>query len=143
MNVLEVLERAMRQKDPDALEDAINCVDPKSADDPRLVPVLCDLLSAKWHKCHEDITLILQQIRDPRASRALGQAAILKFEYLDYDNSYAFARKCIWALADIGTDEAKQWLLELSKVEDPTIAGYATRRLDRWPEEAGRKGPRQ
>jgi hypothetical protein len=143
MNVVQELERAIRQKDPDALEDAINCVDPKSVNDPRLVPVLCDLLSATWHECHEDIALTLQQIRDPRASRALGQAAILKFEYLDYDNSYAFARKCIWALADIGTDEAKQWLLELSKVEDPTIAGYATRRLDLWMEELDRKGPPQ
>jgi hypothetical protein len=139
VSVLEALERAIDASDPDALEDAINRVDPKNVDDPRIVPILCDLLSATWHHRHEDVALTLQRIRDPRASRALAAAAILKFAYLDYDDSYAFASKCTWALADIGTEEAKQLLLDLSQVDDETIAGYARKRLDRWRAESGRK----
>jgi hypothetical protein len=44
----------------------------------------------------------------------------------------ALVRKCTWALADIGTPEAKARLQDLAKSLNAQIAGYAQKRLDRW-----------
>lgn len=106
-----------------------------------VVPTLVELLRARWHTRHEDTARWLQQLRDPRAVDALFETAFSKFPYLEYDNSYALARKCTWALADIGTPEARAKLEELARGADAEIAGYAQRRLDHWDSELKRKGP--
>ncbi|NOU29645.1 MAG: hypothetical protein HOO96_17205 [Polyangiaceae bacterium] len=103
-------------------------------------PVLALALEASWHTLHEDIARALQVHRDPRTVPALARAARTKHAYLAYDDSHAFARKCIWAMADVGTTEAHAHLQELAQEADPEIAGYARRRLARWDEERGRKG---
>jgi hypothetical protein len=53
---------------------------------------------------------------------------------------YPTVRKCTWALADIGTEEAKSYLQELTKSKDTTLAGYAYKRLNSWEAEMHRKG---
>ena len=108
--------------------------------DRRFVPYLVELIEADWHKRHEDIASCLQKSKDNRATPALLRTAIRKFDYLDYDNSYALARKCTWALADIGTQESRAALEVISRNDDETIAGYAIRRLERWQLEHDRKG---
>ncbi|HTL33076.1 MAG TPA: hypothetical protein VL326_08120 [Kofleriaceae bacterium] len=107
-----------------------------------IVPALLVLLRAPWCTSHEDVALVLQWRRDARAIDALFETALTKFPYLDHDNSYPLARKCTWALADIGTPEARAKLGILAATDDPEIAGYAQRRLDRWDAEISRKGPR-
>ncbi|MFO0828315.1 MAG: SseB family protein [Phycisphaerales bacterium] len=94
----------------------------------------------RWHHLHEDIVRSLQLLKHAPAVDVLAAAALTKHEYLAYDNSYALARKCTWALADIGTDAAREKLAALSRCTDATIAGYAQKRLDRWDHERGRKG---
>jgi hypothetical protein len=105
------------------------------------VPTLIELLAAPWHMKHEDVASILQGIRDPRSVEALYRAALVKLSYLAYDDSQALARKCTWALADIGTPEARARLEALTTQEDEEVADCARRRLTRWDEELGRKGP--
>lgn len=107
-----------------------------------VVPTLVELLLARWHTRHEDTALWLQQLRDPRAVDALFETAFSKFPHFEHDNSYALARKCTWALADIGTPEARAKLEEIARRADEEIAGYAQRRLDHWDSELDRKGPR-
>jgi hypothetical protein len=105
-----------------------------------LAPLLVELLLLPWHYKHEDIASALQGLRVPGTADALAQAALVKHDYMDADDSYPFARKCIWALADIGTREARAHLERLARANDTEIAAYAQRRLDKWNEELTRKG---
>jgi hypothetical protein len=106
-----------------------------------LVPRMVHLLALPWHHRHEDVIRWLQQARDPRAVEALFEASHVEHGYLAYDEEYGLARKCTWALADIGTREALSKLQNLALSGNPMIAGYAQKRLDRWDAEAHRKGP--
>ena len=83
---------------------------------------------------------VLQDLCVPETADALATAALIKHEYLEYDNSYAFARKCTWALADIGTPQALANLEYLAQTSDPDVAAYAQKRLDNWEHELHRKG---
>lgn len=105
-----------------------------------VVPVLVDLLRSTAHRCHEDLALWLQDLRDPRAVEALYDVAQTKHDYLAYNDSHALARKCLWALADIGTVSAQEKLRLLARRGDPEVAGYAQKRIGRWAVERGRKG---
>jgi hypothetical protein len=57
-----------------------------------------------------------------------------------YDECFGLARKCTWALADIGTPEAHARLEILAKHSNPQIAAYAQKRLDEWDDERPRNG---
>jgi hypothetical protein len=103
------------------------------------VPLLCDLLPGDWHFSHEDIVSTLQRLRDPRAVESLFSTVSISHSYLDYDEGFGLARKCTWALADIGTAEAKSRLEKIASSENPLIAGYAQKRLDSWEDESPRK----
>ena len=120
---------AIQAKDPGDFEAALTYVYHESRLD-EVADLLVGALPMVWHRRHEDMAQALQQIRYIPAVGALAEAAITKHDYLDYDNSYALARRCTWALADIGTDEAKSHLQSPSQFGDPTIAGYARKRLD-------------
>lgn len=69
----------------------------------------------------------------------VGSISLLLDSSLDYENSYALARKCTWALADIGTADAKLALQNLSNVADQEISLYARKRLQQWSLEINRK----
>jgi len=106
-----------------------------------LVPTLCELVLEDWHEQHEDVVLLLQELKDGRAAEPLYRAATTSFDHVDrWNNLHEFQRKCTWALADIGSDDARAYLRELAHFDDSHLAGYAQRRLDLWDEELGRKG---
>lgn len=98
-----------------------------------------ELLGHDWHFNHEDIARLLQQFGSTHSVDEIFKATTKKFQYLDYDDSKAFARKCTWALADIGSCEAKEALVKLSKNEDAEIADYAKKRVENWDNEKSRK----
>jgi hypothetical protein len=132
------LEHAISSRDEEALEDTLNaCFAVEHAES--LVPHLVRLLKADWHFRHEDVASLLQRIRSPAAVASLIEAATLKFPYLQYNNSLAFARKCVWALADTGTVEAREGLRKLAAAADADIAAYAAKRLAQWDAETHRK----
>jgi len=101
--------------------------------------ILATLLLSSNHSRHEDIAHALQVLRYPHAVNALFKAAQMSHDYLNYDDSFGLARKCTWALADIGTPEAFGKLQLLADGDNPTIAGYAQKRLDSWNREKHRK----
>ena len=107
---------------------------------PEYVRALIELLGKPWHQRHEDVVGALQELRDPRAVNALYEEAHATYEYLSYDEVFGLARKCTWALADIGTPEAKAKLETLAQEGNELVAGYARKRLDRWESELTRKG---
>ena len=135
---LRLIEKAYRQQNADDLDAVlvIGAVFGFSADP---VPVLCQLLSAKWHQRHEDIVGTLQQLKAPAAVDAVYSAALDRHEYLAYDEFFGLARKCTWALADIGTPDALARLRLLTGNENTVIAGYAQKRIDKWNDERARK----
>jgi hypothetical protein len=98
------------------------------------------LFDEDWHSDHENIALHFQHTRDPLATDTLFKTATRNF-YKDFDH-LPLSRKCTWALADIGTEKAKQYLVQLTSCGDLEIEGYAKKRLAYWEAEAGRKGQR-
>ena len=136
------LQHAVELKDDDALADALQPLfdQPPS---PAATASLCALLLADWHQQHEDIALLLQAHKDPSAAQALASAATIPFEHLlHWNNLSEFQRKCTWALADIGTEQAQTLLTGLAHGDDPGLAAFAQRRLERWALELDRKGHR-
>ena len=103
-----------------------------------LANVLAAALLMPWHTRHEDLATALQRMKDPGAIDALFEAALSRHDYLDYDEFFGLARKCTWALADIGTPAARDRLRELGRAKNATIAGYA-QKLDSWEKELPRK----
>ena len=129
---------AIQVEDADAFELAV-----RSAFVAGLPRDLADLftaaLSIPWHTRHEDLVSALQKMKSPASVDALFAAAITQHAYLEYDEFFGLARRCTWALADIGTPLAREKLDELAANANPTIAAYARKRLDRWDDEIGRK----
>jgi hypothetical protein len=107
---------------------------------PILCNVLIELAEAPWHMRHEDVVQAIQQLRCDSAVEALQRTARSQYDYLGYDEFFGLARKCTWALADIGTPEAKEALERLADSENALIVGYARKRLVHWEDEQDRKG---
>ncbi len=135
--VLEILKNALISDDPDIIEDAVDLVW-KRGISTQYTEILIHMLSLSSHRRHEDIVLLLQQLKDPKAIPILFEIASRIFEPLEDDE--ALIRKCTWALADIGTTEAKNKLEILSTNEDYYIASCALKRLIEWESEISRKG---
>ena len=137
-----LLTAAIDARDADRLELAI--MEANRAGLPRsLAPLLVNVLQLDWHTRHEDVAHALQRLRDPSAVEALFASATKRHAYLEYDEFFGLARKCTWALADIGTAEARSRLMDLSRSDNSLIAGYAQRRLDLWNDELDRKRPEE
>lgn len=137
--ILQQLENTLARKDSDAIEENLTELF-KAGLSIEAGPTLVKILSEDWHSEHEDIVRWLQKIKYPLACETLFSAATKQFSYLDYDECFGLARKCTWALADIGTSEAKAFLLILAEDSNPYIARYAKKRIDNWDNELARKG---
>lgn len=126
----DLLIEARDNKDPDLLEDGITLIFIfKEMKYP--VKELNELLLESWHYRHEDIASLLQDAKSPTSIDALNKAVMTKFGYLDFDDSYALAVKCIWALGEIGTPEAMDKLTKLSKSDNKIIRDNAINQLKR------------
>jgi hypothetical protein len=137
--VLERLKMAESCGKSDPVCDAMSAVW-KHGLTPDYVSSLITLLGKPWHEVHEDIVNALQRLKEPRSVEALFEVASYVFAYRDYDDTDGLARKCTWALADIGTEAAKNKLELLSHHENAQIAGYVRKRLVNWEKELPRKG---
>jgi len=84
--------------------------------------ILCKLMSETWHFQHENIASILQKIKSPRTIECLCKTALTQFEYLEFDEAFALAVKCIWGLGDIGTEDAKVKLCLLTESYNDIIS---------------------
>ncbi|WP_233752744.1 DUF4291 domain-containing protein [Flavilitoribacter nigricans] len=97
-----------------------------------------ELFAEDWHQLHEELASAFQLKKNPLAEEALYHNAFRKeLDPMDYK---PLARKCTWALADIGTEQSRQFLTEMAGCGDPLIEGFAQKRLDNWEKELPRKG---
>jgi Domain of unknown function (DUF4291) len=98
------------------------------------------LFDETWHSNHENIASYFQSTRNPLSSDILYKTALRDdIEEFDYK---PLTRKCTWALADIGTEQSKQYLERLANCGDIVTEEFAKKRLDNWESELGRKGQR-
>ncbi len=134
---IQTLKQCIHERDVDQLEKLL---EDKPLANQEYIDCLNIILTQSWHYSHETIAGYLQLMKSPTSVDALLKTAQMKFEYLEYDNSEALARKCTWALADIGTDLSKSALKKLSDFKEPQIASYARKRVDNWEAEIKRKG---
>jgi hypothetical protein len=128
--VPRLLAGAVRDRDPDQVESALLVMFVFDLLDAGYLELLCGLVVADWHTRREDVARALQRLADPRAIPALRQAAEMDFARREYDEDIrALARKCMWALTGIGTDEAIEALTELSWSAHPVIRQLAEHHL--------------
>lgn len=108
--------------------------DVESAIAARDAVALSRLLLDDSHELHEDIVFELGLIGDPCAVDAIAKAVRIPFGYLvNWDNLHEFQRKCAYALARIGTPEARVALESLAAHADPFLKKYGEEGLQHWP----------
>lgn len=122
------LESSLSSKDADAVEHLLllgfQFGFPESS-----AEILCSLILQDWHTQHENIAMILKDMRYPGAVQCLYQTALTIFPYLDYDESYALGVKCIYALRAIGTRNAQEKLVLIAHGDNAILAENAQRLL--------------
>lgn len=126
---LNLLNKSYKSEDTNDLEEAIVVGSTIDCFSNQFSEIFCKLLLADWHYSHEDIANILKMIKDPSTVYCLFQAVELKLEYLSYDDTYQFARKCIKALSIIDDDNAVNKLHLLTNSNNSKIVEYATKEL--------------
>lgn len=129
-HVSDLLKSGIINKDASSVEEAIVLLYTEGFSNPLYISELCQLLQMPWHTKHEDIAMLLKDIADPSTVECLYDAAELQFEYLDYDETYQFGRKCIKALSAIGDEASIDKLKMLSKSKIVEIAEYAKKELN-------------
>lgn len=108
--------------------------------DEEILLLLCEIFESDWHTRHEDLASSFQLIKNPITAESLFKMTFKLTEYDTGNDTFPMQRKCVWALADIGTSEAKKYLHEIEKSQNKTIASFATKRLNNWDSEFRRKG---
>jgi len=97
----------------------------------KCISVLNRLIIEKWHEKHEDLARLLGDFKSETSVDFLFEAAQTNFDYLDYDDDYVFADKCIRAIAKINTHESVIRLKQLSLSDNVKIRESANKHLDR------------
>jgi hypothetical protein len=130
--VLNGLKDALSKKTSEDVEDFLSLVtfDKGWNTNPKYANIFCELLGESWHYQHEDLVSLLQGMKDPDTVDCLYNSALAKPEYMDYDDSYSLARKCIHALGDINTDYAREKLRLLAQSSNPIIKEKAEKQLN-------------
>jgi len=88
--------------------------------------VLAPLLVQPWHHLHDRIAGVLEFSLDERVTDFLYQGATYRCDNLEYESDYCeFNRKCLFALAKIGTKEAIDYVKKVSDCDNTIIANHA------------------
>lgn len=125
------LEKAMKQKDTEALALIIFLVFLFELDTKPFVEDAKLLIQERWHKSHEDLAWMLRIAKTPGCEEIFYETALMKLPYLYYDDANALAVNCIWALGDLNTLEARKKLVGLTQCENTVISEAAKYQLDR------------
>ena len=133
--VLYMLEQSYIEYDASLLEIAINVLftfkKDLTGDFIKIISVLNCLILCDWHKEHENIAMLLQHFKSPTSVDMLYETALKEYSYLNYDESYALAVKCIWGLGDIRTDKAVDKLELLAESSNEVISKNAKKQIKR------------
>jgi hypothetical protein len=123
--ILDLLNSSYVQKNHSRLRAATTVADLDGVD-LDYTEILIKLLKEDWHQSHEDIVMLLDDIKDPRSVDCIYEISL---NIPDYDDCMSLAKKCIWALGSINTVAAKEKLKTLSVSKDPIIKESAIKQL--------------
>lgn len=127
--IQHLIKQAISSKDDSLVEEAMVLLYTSHFKPESFSLLLCQLLTENWHTKHEDIAMLLKQVKSPETVNCLYNAAELRFDYLDYDDTCQFARKCIKALSTIENKNAIEKLKLLANSKNHVIAEYAKKEL--------------
>jgi hypothetical protein len=125
-----LIRQGIEEKNPETIEESIVLLYTGFFKTSNLIFELCELLSMDWHMKHEDIAMLLTEANDPASVECLYHAAELEFDYLSYDDTCQFGRKCIKALAKIADGNAINKLRMLSNSANSVLGDYAKKELE-------------
>lgn len=131
--LLTEIVKAYKQEDAEMIEYLIFTVflAEEELNISSFVDILNKLILCKWHNKHEDIALLLQKIRASESIEYLYKAIFLNPAYLEWDDNYAFEKKCIHAIAKCGKQEAVDKLKLLTTNKNEIIRLCAERQLQK------------
>lgn len=137
---IKEIQRLIAEKDSLGVEEKafgfIQCY-PR---DEEILLLLCEIFESDWHSRQEDLASSFQFVKNPVTTKSLFRMAFKLTEYDKWNDTFPMQRKCVWALADIGTIEAINYLKEIESKANKTVASFATKRLQNWESELRRKG---
>lgn len=87
------------------------------------------LVVSDWHHDHEDIVWLLQKKSSVNSLDYLYNAIELHPQYLEWDDNYAFEKKCVRAIYYIGKEKSFPYLEKLCKHPNKIISEMAERQI--------------
>lgn len=88
--------------------------------------ILAKLLIQPWHHFHDRIAGVLEFNASEDIIEYLYKGALYSCENLEYESDYCgFNRKCLYALAKIGTSKSINYIKEVSKSSNTIVSNYA------------------
>ena len=93
--------------------------------------VLNNLLISNWHNKHEDLIMLLEKINVLDSLDYLYKAIHLKLDYLSWDENYSFEKKCIYAIAKIGKQDALPYLKKLCCDNNDILCEYSEKLIEK------------
>lgn len=130
--IKEGLETGMAEKSDELLDDYLTLIFLYKVPFDHCIQLLNKMLISDWHHQHENIALLLEKACDASSIEYLYDAAIVQFKYLEFDENYALAVKCIWALGKIlrkGSPLAKEKLELLAQSTNDVIKENSIKQL--------------
>jgi hypothetical protein len=131
VNICNDLHEARLYKDAEAVDLFLYLGAVISYDYKCCIDELNHLLIEPWHQKHEEIVRVLGFYKSDKSVDFLYKAAVFDFDYLDYDEDYVLADKCIRLLAKINSVKSMIKLNELSTSPNKIISKSARKQLDR------------
>jgi hypothetical protein len=126
---LRLLRGALQSRDAGDVEIAVG-LSAEYGLTPEHVAPLVQLVSADWHRSHENILSALDRLRAPEAVDALFHATQWVPDYLAFDDARAMARKAIYALGKTAGSDAEQALKRLVDIDDEFLRETVTHVLE-------------
>ncbi len=129
--IIDGLYQACEHENKDLVEYLLIAADSDGVDQAYL-KVLDHLLSFRWHEKEEDIVMMLWfDIGGPEIVDCLYKASRIIY---DWDEVRALQRKCIRALHDIGTPEAKEKIKLIANTDDEHVRYFVRDFYEKNPE---------
>jgi hypothetical protein len=124
--LIEILEKAYLNKTTNDLELVLAAAQ-RDGLTIQYTDILCKLLLADWHECHEDILMMLEDIQDPRSVDTIEKALGATYNYYVGND---IIRKSVWALTKIKSEKADLILQRLTLSADEFTKEHATINLN-------------
>lgn len=129
--IYEFINFSVLEESCENVEIAIHLIFLYNLNSNAFVKIFNNMLISDWHEEHENLAILLQQLRNESSVKYLYEAIGQKHDYLEWDYNHAFEVKCIWALGDIGNVDAKEKLSFLLNSDIDIIRTNAQKQLDR------------